>query len=91
MGITSPAVQQFYGAKMLLEMLSFTQWVSRLEASDVAENNPGVKLMDVYQRFSQTGSFKFCTERAQRQSPTMRGIEAISPKLMIKWLTEWEF
>ncbi|KAI1750591.1 nonribosomal peptide synthetase [Xylaria castorea] len=89
----APAVQQFYGGR-IKELVSFKDWVARLEKSQVVDANPGVKLVDTYRAMSDDSEAEpvvFEMERANSVSPAIREAPPITPQLMRHWCTQWRF
>lgn len=97
----APAVQEFYGKDRLPELVSFKEWVDRLEktqAEDMSsmDSNPGIKLLDSYQGMAQAAEaghapVTFAMERTTKQSPSMRSAKAVSPELLKHWCKQWGF
>ncbi|KAK6827493.1 Non-canonical non-ribosomal peptide synthetase FUB8 [Apiospora arundinis] len=102
-GELAAAVQAYYGKEKLPEMISFKEWVSRLEQSaqdakdsEVASRNPGVKLVDSYREMAMapdTGlrPVELETQRTVGQSPTMARSDKVTPDLMRQWCEQWAF
>ncbi|KAL0944911.1 male sterility protein [Colletotrichum truncatum] len=94
-----PAIQQYYGKNRLPEIISFNEWVERLEASRhatgavEAERNPGLKLLDFYRSTTKGDKDKggFLTERTVSCSPALRSVKPITPELMVHWCRQWKF
>jgi thioester reductase-like protein len=94
-----PAVRDFYGAARVRELVSFDEWIARLEeAGPGLENDdasPGLKLLDTYKGMMWRGEGRqpvvFDTSRASRISPSMRNSKAVSPDLMRYWCLQWGF
>ncbi|KAH8193913.1 hypothetical protein TruAng_011919 [Truncatella angustata] len=97
----APAIQEFYGQDRLPELISFTEWVERLEKTQsedmrAMDDNPGIKLLDTYKGMASGAKAGhqpviFDMKRTIRQSPTMRSAKAISPSLMRHWCKQWSF
>ncbi|KAK8075592.1 thioester reductase domain-containing protein [Apiospora hydei] len=94
----SRAVLEYYGKERLPETVSFAEWVRRLEKTQEEgtanlAKNPGVKLLDSYRQMAKHGMGGMVIDmtRTKRQSPTMRGSEAITPELMKQWCKHWGF
>ncbi|KAI0177636.1 nonribosomal peptide synthetase [Pestalotiopsis sp. NC0098] len=97
----APAVQEFFGKDRLPELVSFKEWVDRLEktqAEDMSsmDSNPGIKLLDSYQGMAQAAEaghapVTFAMERTTKQSPSMRSAKAVSPELLKHWCKQWGF
>ncbi|KAI1175675.1 nonribosomal peptide synthetase [Nemania sp. FL0916] len=89
----APSVQQFYGGR-IKELVSFNDWVSRLEKSQVVDSNPGVKLLDTYRAMSDDLDAKpvvFNMQRTTSVSPAMKEGKPITPQLMTHWCAQWRF
>ncbi|KAL7629881.1 hypothetical protein AAE478_001404 [Parahypoxylon ruwenzoriense] len=97
----APAVQDFYGRDRIRELISFGDWVDRLEQShvgnaEVLDKNPGVKLIDSYRSMSSAHEagqqpVVFDMTRTTKYSPTMKSISAVTPELMKHWCKQWGF
>ncbi|KAI1074775.1 hypothetical protein F5B20DRAFT_573887 [Whalleya microplaca] len=95
----APAIQDYYGKDRIPQLVSFQDWVSKLEKSQTndaqaLEKNPGLKLLDFYRELSAANSREsivFGMNRAQEQSLAMRSATAITPELMNHWCKQWEF
>ncbi|KAI1383800.1 acetyl-CoA synthetase-like protein [Hypoxylon trugodes] len=94
----APAVQEFYGKERIRELISFKDWIARLEQSQVddtqnIDKNPGVKLIDSYRRMSEAGQqpIVFEMERTTERSATMRSVKAVTPEIMKHWCKQWGF
>ncbi|KAI2602180.1 acetyl-CoA synthetase-like protein [Hypoxylon sp. NC1633] len=97
----APSVQAFYGSDRISELISFGDWVQRLEqsqsdATQALDKNPGVKLLDTYRDMS--GAYEagqqpivFEMKRTMERSPTMRSAGVITPELMTLWCKQWNF
>ncbi|KAI0870150.1 hypothetical protein GGS24DRAFT_122083 [Hypoxylon argillaceum] len=87
------AVKQFYGDQ-IKELISFKEWVDRLEKSDSTDIdvNPGLKLLDTYREMAnaQTRPLILDLERTNRRSRAMKEAPVISPELMIRWCKQWD-
>ncbi|KAH8165486.1 hypothetical protein CIB48_g2791 [Xylaria polymorpha] len=89
----APAVQQFYAGR-IKELVSFKDWVARLEKSQVVDANPGVKLVDTYRAMSDDSEAEpviFGMQRAASVSLAIREAPPITPQLMKHWCTQWQF
>ncbi|KAI0809837.1 hypothetical protein GGR55DRAFT_689093 [Xylaria sp. FL0064] len=88
----APTVRQFYGDR-IRELISFDEWVARLEKSDPrdVEANPGLKLLDTYRAMARGRSLPLILdlERTNARSRAMRETPMISPELMTKWCKQW--
>ncbi|KAI0134807.1 male sterility protein-domain-containing protein [Daldinia grandis] len=95
------AVQEFYGKDRIPELISFKDWVDRLEQSQASdtqdiEKNPGVKLIDSYRAMAgahEAGQkpFVFDMRRTIERSTTMKTAKSITPELMKHWCRQWGF
>ncbi|KAI0173134.1 acetyl-CoA synthetase-like protein [Hypoxylon sp. FL1284] len=100
-GELAPAVQEFYGKDRIQELVSFKDWVDRLEQSHSGDTqsldkNPGVKLLDTYRAWSDhfeaaEKPVVFDMKKTAQRSPTMRLAKAVTPELMKHWCKQWEF
>lgn len=90
------AVQEFYGKERIPELVSFQEWVAKLEDSvqrKVFDKNPGAKLLDMYRDLS-TATHEaplFEVTRALKRSPTLRDMTAVTPELIQLWCRQWRF
>ncbi|CAJ2512511.1 Uu.00g055260.m01.CDS01 [Anthostomella pinea] len=95
----APAVQQFYGKDRIRELVSFQDWVKKLEESQAADTssldkNPGVKLIDSYRGMASADENEpvvFDMTRTTQRSAAMRTAEAVTPKLMQHFCKQWGF
>lgn len=97
----APAVQEFYGKDRLPELVSFKEWVERLEKTQsedmkAMDTNPGVKLLDTYRSASEAAEagaqpVVFDVRRTMERSPAMREVKAVSPALLKHWCEQWGF
>ncbi|KAI1173253.1 hypothetical protein F4777DRAFT_589987 [Nemania sp. FL0916] len=95
------AVQEFYGKERIPELVSFSEWVDRLDKSQTADiqvldKNPGVKLLDSYRGMASTaaegkGPVVFDMTHTQERSPSMRNAKPVTPELMKHWCQQWQF
>ncbi|KAI2465615.1 hypothetical protein F4781DRAFT_408665 [Annulohypoxylon bovei var. microspora] len=90
------AVQDFYGKDRLPELISLKDWVSRLEKSRTQgslDANPGIKLLDTFREMCAGAQEPVIldTRRILERSPSMRSATAITPDLMKRWCSQWEF
>ncbi|KAJ0333750.1 hypothetical protein COL922a_010576 [Colletotrichum nupharicola] len=95
-----PAIQHYYGKSRLPDLVTFPEWVKRLEASKTAsrdsgaERNPGLKLLDFYRGVSQGDektTKEFITKRTAAASPSLRSVGPVTPELMIHWCKQWKY
>ncbi|KAI0474340.1 hypothetical protein F4859DRAFT_522017 [Xylaria cf. heliscus] len=91
-GDLAPTVKDFYGNR-IKELISFTEWVDRLEKSDSKDidKNPGLKLLDTYREMTHAKTLPLILdlERTNRRSRAMKEAPMISPELMIRWCKQW--
>ncbi|KAI0007681.1 nonribosomal peptide synthetase [Xylariaceae sp. FL0662B] len=97
----APAVQEFYGKNRISELVSFEEWVRRLENSqatdtEALDKNPGVKLLDTYRAMSNAHKQGFKpmvldTAHTQERSSTMKSTKAVTPEMMKHWCKQWGF
>ncbi|GKT63313.1 nonribosomal peptide synthetase [Colletotrichum tofieldiae] len=97
----APVIQQYYGKDRILELVSFSEWVRRLENTQGQEDesvdrNPGVKLLDTYRDASASNGTKrrpiqLDMTRTLQRSLAIREAKAVSPELMRHWLKQWSF
>ncbi|KAI1299559.1 hypothetical protein F5Y03DRAFT_248114 [Xylaria venustula] len=92
------AVQDFYGKERIPELVSFSEWVERLDKSQtgdiqVLNKNPGVKLLDSYRVMAAAGQSPvvFDMTHTVKRSPSMREAKAVTPGLMRNWCRQWNF
>ncbi|TIC99604.1 Non-canonical non-ribosomal peptide synthetase FUB8 [Colletotrichum higginsianum] len=98
----APSIQRYYGKDRLPELISFKDWVDRLEASRTsagalgADRNPGLKLVDFYRGAASSGedlprTRTHETRRTVSCSPSLRSVRPITPELMVHWCKQWNF
>ncbi|KAH9998549.1 nonribosomal peptide synthetase [Xylariaceae sp. FL0662B] len=95
----APAIQEFYGKDRIPQLVSFQNWVAKLEESQVddaqaLEKNPAIKLLDFYRELAAARGREpvaFDTERAQERSLAIRNATAVTPQLMKHWCEQWGF
>ncbi|KAI2468516.1 acetyl-CoA synthetase-like protein [Annulohypoxylon bovei var. microspora] len=95
----APAVQEFYGKDRIRELISFGEWIDRLEKSQAddtqaIDKNPGVKLIDSYRDMSEAyeaGQRPVVCDmkRTTERSATMKATKAVTPELMKHWCKQW--
>ncbi|KAI1801790.1 acetyl-CoA synthetase-like protein [Daldinia bambusicola] len=95
------AVQEFYGKDRISELISFKDWVDRLERSQAGgtqdlDKNPGVKLIDSYRGMAEAYEngqepFVFDMKHTIERSATMKLAKPITPKLIKHWCRQWGF
>ena len=94
----APAVQDFYGNR-IQQMISFEEWVARLENSQTGDDsadvvNPALKLISTFRSMIGDPTVEpvvFDMSRTKCKSPTMRRSTAITPDLMRHWCAQWGF
>ncbi|WYZ44922.1 hypothetical protein EsH8_VIII_000238 [Colletotrichum jinshuiense] len=100
--ILAPTIQQYYGKSRIPELISFKDWVDRLEASRStndalgADRNPGLKLLDFYRGVAAVGENQsktktHATEKTVLCSPALRSVGPVTPDLMVHWCQQWKF
>ncbi|KAI0508876.1 hypothetical protein F5B22DRAFT_378949 [Xylaria bambusicola] len=94
----APAVQEFYGTERIKELVSFREWVERLDESQTGDmqaldKNPGVKLLDSYRGMAAEGvkPVVFDMARTTLRSPSMREARPVTTELMRHWCRQWNF
>ncbi|KAI0400140.1 hypothetical protein F4802DRAFT_508155 [Xylaria palmicola] len=93
----APVVQAFYGRERIPELVSFAEWVDRLDRSQTGDiqdldKNPGVKLLDTYRAMASGGEpVVFDMTRTKERSPSMRRAKPVTPELMEHWCRQWQF
>ncbi|WDK21068.1 male sterility protein [Colletotrichum graminicola] len=98
----APSIQQYYGKTRIPELISFKDWVDRLEASGTSKDalgagrNPGLKLIDFYRRNAApddkvTNSKVYETRRTLSCSPALRSVKSTTPELMVHWCKQWGY
>ncbi|KAI0908321.1 hypothetical protein F4823DRAFT_563991 [Ustulina deusta] len=97
-GELAPAVQDFYGKERIPLLLSFSEWIDRLEQSQtgdiqVLDKNPGVKLIDSYRGMAAEGQHPvvFDMTHTTQRSPSMRDARPVTKELMRHWCRQWGF
>lgn len=91
------AVQEFYGKERISELISFPEWVSRLEKSqadgpETLAANPGVKLIDSYTGMSQADkAVVYDMKKTQERLPIVSETKAVTPEMMKHWCSQWGF
>ncbi|KAI1097600.1 male sterility protein-domain-containing protein [Jackrogersella minutella] len=90
------ALREFYGEDRLPEVISFEEWVSRLEKSrtqGLIDANPGILLLDTFREMCVAAKAPIVLDmrRTLDRSPSMRSVTAITPRLMKHWCSEWGF
>ncbi|KJZ74077.1 hypothetical protein HIM_06526 [Hirsutella minnesotensis 3608] len=95
------AAKEFYGPK-IKKLVPLEEWVAMLEASasdakgSDLESNPSVKLLDTHREMLvayQAGIKPVCfeTKRATKYSSAMQNMQAVTPRLMQHWCSQWDF
>ncbi|KAI1268957.1 hypothetical protein F5Y18DRAFT_414912 [Xylariaceae sp. FL1019] len=93
----APAIQEFYGKDRIAEMVSFKEWVARLENSQdddlrSLDKNPSLKLLDLSRTIAASpggNDTVFSTSNASRLSSAVRNATAVTPQLMVQWCKQW--
>lgn len=90
------AIQEFYGKDRIPELVSFREWVARLEKSSTRrgwDQNPGLKLLDTLRAMSAAADepVVFDTQKTAARSPTLQATTVITPQMMKHWCKQWEF
>ncbi|KAI1352855.1 hypothetical protein F5Y01DRAFT_324112 [Xylaria sp. FL0043] len=97
-----PAIQEFYGKDNIAEVISFQDWVARLEGSADDEfrsldKNPSLKLLDLSRAIAANTNARgdnavvFSTTKTAEISRAVRTATAITPQSMVHWCKQWEF
>ncbi|KAI0200561.1 hypothetical protein F4808DRAFT_460671 [Astrocystis sublimbata] len=94
-GQLAPTAQKYYGDR-IKEVVSWQEWVDRLENSATAENdiegNPGLKLIETYRGMAAgTAPVILDLQRTIRRSRALAEAPMVSPKLLEQWLRQWNF
>ncbi|KAI8626516.1 nonribosomal peptide synthetase [Xylariaceae sp. FL1651] len=97
----APAVQEFYGKERIPELVSFRDWIDKLDKSQAddtqaLDKNPGVKLLDSYRVMGGVGSddqgpVVFDMKHTNERSPSSRNAKRVTPELMKHWCKQWKF
>ncbi|KAI0114360.1 hypothetical protein GGR51DRAFT_504049 [Nemania sp. FL0031] len=93
----APAVQEFYGKERITELVSFNEWIDRLDQSQTGDiqtldKNPGVKLLDSYRGMAGTAApVVFDMTHTKTRSPSMRNAKPVTQDLMKHWCQQWKF
>ncbi|KAI0875903.1 hypothetical protein GGS24DRAFT_264456 [Hypoxylon argillaceum] len=93
----APAVQAFYGTERIKELVSFPEWIDRLDQSQTGDiqhldKNPGVKLIDSYRGMASVAApVVFDMTHTQTRSPSMRSAKPVTKELMTHWCRQWGF
>ncbi|KAL1863038.1 putative NRPS-like protein biosynthetic cluster [Diaporthe australafricana] len=91
------AVQEFYGAERIRELIPFGEWVDRLEktqadGADSVARNPGVKLVDSYRDMALApGAVVYDMEKTLERCLCVRETTAVTPDMMKHWCGQWGF
>ncbi|KAI1128465.1 hypothetical protein F5Y10DRAFT_240434 [Nemania abortiva] len=89
----APIVQQYYGNR-IKQLVSWPEWVSRLESSsaEIEEANPGLKLIETYRGLAAgTAPVVLDLQRTNERSQAMAEAPMISAELTVRWLRRWNF
>ncbi|KAI0150728.1 nonribosomal peptide synthetase [Xylariaceae sp. FL1272] len=94
----APAVQEFFGKGRIPELVSFKEWVEKLEQSQTndtesLDKNPGVKLLDTYRGMASAegNPVVFDMKITKERSPSARNAKVVTPQLMRHWCKQWNF
>ncbi|KAH9885951.1 hypothetical protein F4778DRAFT_798746 [Xylariomycetidae sp. FL2044] len=97
----APAIQELYGKERIPEIVSFEDWVARLEASGqeadgarAVERNPALKLLDLSRTISASRGREpvvFSTSRTAERSPALREVTRVTGEMMVRWCEQWGF
>ncbi|KAI1275904.1 hypothetical protein F5Y07DRAFT_399961 [Xylaria sp. FL0933] len=91
-----PAIQDFYGKDNIAEVISFQDWVARLEGSaddefQSLDKNPSLKLLDLSRAIAAHTNARgddavvFSTTKTAEISRAIRIAAAITPQLIVHW------
>lgn len=91
----APAVQEYFGDRVK-ELVSFSEWVSRLEETshDITDvdSNPALKLLETYRSMTiGTAPVVLDLKRTNQRSNAMTESPIISAELMAHWFRQWGF
>lgn len=89
-----PEIQNFYGESRIVELISFGDWIDRLERSPAVDENPAVRLIELYRaklRASEAGYGPVVLDmtRTLERSPAGRSASAVTPQMMRHWCRQW--
>lgn len=99
-GKLAPTVQEFYGKDRIRELISFKEWINRLEKTQAdtqaLDKNPGVKLIDSYRAMSDAYEAGHrpvvcAMKHTQERSATMKSAQPVTPGLIKHWCKQWGF
>lgn len=88
-------VIQEYFTREPLQVVSFDEWMERLEASGKehgadAVHNPGLKLLGMFQGLKNSGgSLLLDTKVTQEKSKVMQSLPEVGKTWMKMWLEQW--
>ncbi|KAI1108654.1 nonribosomal peptide synthetase [Nemania sp. NC0429] len=91
------AVQEFYGKERIPELVSFGEWLDRLDKSqtgdlEVVDRNPGIKLLDSYRDMASSAApVVYDMTHTQERSSSMRNAKPVTRELMRHWCEQWRF
>jgi thioester reductase-like protein len=95
------AVQEFYGKERISDLVSFSEWVDKLDQSQAEDiqaldKNPGIKLLDSYRDMASPagnshGPVVFDMKHTKERSPSARNAKPVTPELMTHWCKQWKF
>ena len=91
-----PIVQEYF-AQEKLHIVGLDEWVDKLEASGKAHDadatqNPGLKLLGMYQGLKHAGESVILDTNATRErSKVMQNLPPVNQEWMRLWLKQWAF
>lgn len=91
-----PEIQNFYGESRIVELISFGDWIDRLERSPAVDENPAVRLIELYRaklRASEAGYGPVVLDmtRTLERSPAGWSASAVTPQMVRHWCRQWNF
>ncbi|KAI0159691.1 hypothetical protein GGR57DRAFT_458362 [Xylariaceae sp. FL1272] len=94
----APAIKEFYGKDRIAEIVSFKEWVARLENSQdddlcSLDKNPSLKLLDLSRAIAASpgeNGIAFSTSNTAKVSTAVQNVAAITPQLMVQWCRQWK-
>ncbi|KAI0913540.1 hypothetical protein F4823DRAFT_622138 [Ustulina deusta] len=94
-GEIAPIAQQYYGSR-IKQLVSWQEWVDRLENSGSTEKeigaNPGLKLIETYRGMALSAApVVLDLQRTNERSKAMAEAPMISAQLMAQWFRQWDF
>ncbi|KAF3760043.1 hypothetical protein M406DRAFT_95652 [Cryphonectria parasitica EP155] len=91
------AVQEFYGQERIAELVSFNEWIDRLEKTQAdgeasVARNPGVKLIDSYRGMASASTpMVYDMKETVERCPSARKTVAVTADMMKHWCSQWRF